>query len=634
MKKYYILTYYDNKEWDNLSTFLKEQKSDSKILTDNLVVNDLLNNQGFDISTFDELIPERGETVQEVYKNSKMWLEEYRNDFKSITYNDIKIFDVIDFKIFLQLHYLARIKKSIDEEEKPIIFIFKRFFPIFYAIKELIKSNQLEIGLIKKNKIEFFKNRENEKRKLTIVKISNFLNSSEYKSDIVKNTKMISNYAISLGIEKIKRKSSNDYKKNSEKIFKRIKKQIQETSNEINTFFFISGSREDLYIKPLKGIFERFLKENQKFFVVTNNLSTSIILSKNNIPHLNLDKDMKILSNQLKISEEGKTILENIDIILKNHQQLVGFTEIKNFLTEMIIEAHISLRFCEFLFSNFKPKNVYAGLDGEILENSALVLAKKNNVSGFSMLPSSTNPNPIIKEWFHAEKIFVAGTIDYNLLKNMGYDENQLIITGHPKYDFLKKISTHSAKNKLKKIFKYNLQKKIVLIAMSQWNKKDEIWMSDFIQFCNKNNYEIIIKIHPMYITSNNELSQNKINMIKKKCSKNNFLITYDFDIYNLIVASDLIITDFSNVGIEAILLKKSLLTVDFNENPWNYLQLNETGAAINIKNIQELKEISKNILEGKKIFKEKLDNIIDNYNFKNDGNASERIFKELKSNN
>ena len=107
---------------------------------------------------------------------------------------------------------------------------------------------------------------------------------------------------------------------------------------------------------------------------------------------------------------------------------------------------------------------MYAGLDGEILENSALVLAKKNNVSGFSMLPSSTNPNPIIKEWFHAEKIFFAGTIDYNLLKNMGYDENQLIITGHPKYDFLKKISTHSAKNKLKKIFKYNLQKKLFLL--------------------------------------------------------------------------------------------------------------------------------------------------------------------------
>ena len=354
MKKYFILTYYDNKEWNNLSTFLKEQNSEFKILTDNQVVFDLLNNQGLDISIFDELIPERGETVQEVYKNSKTWLEQYRNFFKFISYSNIEIFSIIDYKIFLQLHYLARIKKSIEEEEKPIIFIFKRFFPIFYGIKELIKSNQLEIGLIKKNKIEFFKSKEDEKKKLRIIKILNFLNSVEYKKNIVKNTKMISNYAISLGIEKIKRKSGNDYKKNSERIFKRIKNQIQETTNEINTFFFISGSREDLYIKPLKGIFERFLKENQKFFVVTNNLSTSIILSKNNIPHFNLDKDMKILSNQLKISEEGKIILENIDRILKNHEQLVGFTEIKNFLTEMIIEAYISLRFCEFLFSNFK----------------------------------------------------------------------------------------------------------------------------------------------------------------------------------------------------------------------------------------------------------------------------------------
>ena len=164
--------------------------------------------------------------------------------------------------------------------------------------------------------------------------------------------------------------------------------------------------------------------------------------------------------------------------------------------------------------------------------------------------------------------------------------------------------------------------------------KMMKIWMSDYIQFCNENNYEIIIKIHPMYINSNNEISENKINIITKKCSKNKYFITYDFDIYDLIVVSDLVITDYSNVGIEAVLLKKPLLTVNFNENPWDYLKLEETGASIEVKKIDKLKELSQKILDEKINKNENFQTIIENYNYKNDGKASERIFYKLTQQN
>lgn len=623
--KYIILNYFENKKWDYLFKYLQKYKKNYKIITDNIMIYELLEIEKYDISTLDETVPESGETVQQVYKNSKKWLEEYRSIFKDISFSNIEVFSIIDFKVFLQLHYLSRISKSIEQEKKPIIFILKRFFPIFYGIQDLLKSKDLELGIITKNKIELFNNENNTKNKLTKIKILNFLQSSNYRNNFLKNTKIIIKYALQLGIEKIK--VDSNYTKNLKNSFEKMKKK---TPNNINTIFFISGSREDLYIKPLNEIFKKFLDEKKEFIVITNNISTSIILSKNNIPHLNLDNDIRILLQQLKRSKEGKNIIDKLDTILINNTNTIGLKGIKNFLADLVLETCITIKFCEKLLINCKPKSIYAGLDGEILENTALVLAKQNKIIGYSMLPATTNPNPIIKEWFHAEKIFVAGTIDYKLLKNMGYEEKQLLITGNPKYDFLKKISSQDAKNKLKKVFDYDLQKKIILIAMSQWNENDEKWMSEYIQFCNENNYEIIIKIHPMYLTSNNELSEKKITIIKKKCYNNKYFITYDFGIYDLITSSDLVITDFSNVGIEAVLLKKPLLTVNFNLNPLDYIKLKETGAAIEIDDIEKLKEITKSILENKLYINKRFDSIIENYNYKNDGTASERIFQKL----
>ena len=122
--KYVILSYYENKEWGNLIGYLEKYRKDHKIITDNLFLSENLNQKEFDTSVMDELVPERGEIVQEVYKNSKKWLEEYRNAFKTISYKNFELFSILDFTFFRQLHYLARINKIIEKERKPVIFYF------------------------------------------------------------------------------------------------------------------------------------------------------------------------------------------------------------------------------------------------------------------------------------------------------------------------------------------------------------------------------------------------------------------------------------------------------------------------------------------------------------------------------
>lgn len=629
-----ILIYYENKKWDPFLDYLKKLDKPFRIVTDNISLSNLLKEKGYESSILDELVPERGEIVWEVYQYSKKLLEDYRTSFNSITQNNVKVFSCFDFPFLRQLHFLSRIKRAFEQEEKSTIFLFQRFFPIYFSIGKILKkAENLKIGLIRNGNIDFFANEMIAKKKIVKYRISSFLNSPNYKKKILKNTLHMGKYLVKSTYQKLKMKCGmNNYQnyliKNLQNIEKKILRSCQ---NKIEVIFFISGSREDLYIRPLDGIFEKLNNEKRGYLVITDNMSTSLVLTNKQIRHINLDRVIESLLNQLKISNEGKEILDAINTIIQKNPQLPGIIELKKYIYEKILESILTLKIVEFILSKSNPKSIYAGLDGELLENSAINLAKRDGISNFSMLPSLTNPHPIVKEWFHAEKIFLPGKLSFDMLKKLGYNENRLIIIGHPKYDFLKKISSEESRKKLKKEFNFDQKKKLITIAMSQWNEDDDKWMSDFIKFCNDNNFEIIIKIHPMYKMTNTELSTNKIESIKKLCTRNKFWITYDFDIYSLLSASDLVITDFSTAGIEAKLLGKPVISANFSSTPWNYLQLEETGAAITIKNIEELEKVSKKILEkGLEHNQKEIEATVNNYNFKNDGKASERIFKSL----
>ena len=73
--------------------------------------------------------------------------------------------------------------------------------------------------------------------------------------------------------------------------------------------------------------------------------------------------------------------------------------------------------------------------------------------------------------------------------------------------------------------------------------------------------------------------------------------IVYDeINLYTLLSGSDLVITEYSDIGYDAILLKKPMITVNFlNEDHSQFVEFHKSGASINIK---EYAHLEKTILE------------------------------------
>lgn len=641
--------YNQNNRWEELSNHIKKIPEPRQIITDSNALTEFLKKNGIDSSLLDEIVPEKGATVHEVDKFSKKILKEYSHIFHNVTFSDIEIINGIEYQFLRQLHLLGR-TKILLENKVNTIFIFERFYPIYFAIIKLSTNlgyeNNSEIKFLGDNKIEHMSSDNqgvlNYRNKFALTRSIRYLKSSSSSVSAVKRLKKIISFSLKIFsllskmlAYRILSVINIDF---SNSILKKIEKKIATLNlSHVDCTFFITASREDIYLKPLYSIFQEFIKRKSQYLVLTSDLATGTILSERNIPFVNLFEEVKLLIEEIKRSKEDQRIREQMEINFKQNSSILGINELFDFLLEEAYRCIATIIICEHVIKFVNPKSMFAAADGEMLENLAISVCRKYKIPSFSMLPAVVHTNPIMSEWFHADKISVYGIHALETLSTLGYNKERIVVTGNPKYDYFKSLEREKSKKFLEENYHIDSKKKVIVVGMSAWYNNDEVWMSDLIKFCSANDFELIIKIHPMYKFADNELSESKINAISKSCQKLKYLITYDIDIYVLLSGADLVITDFSNVGIEAVLLEKPLLIINFTNNTWQYLRLDKYGASIYIDGYWKLEKTLIEILkEGKHLFElEKgRERIIEQYNFGNDGKASERLFNLLTKDN
>jgi len=421
---------------------------------------------------------------------------------------------------------------------------------------------------------------------------------------------------------------------NSSIIIKNIEKKIKMQNSELktDTIFFITTTRADLYLKPWYPIFEKYKKEGKKFLIITSDLTTSLLLSQEKIQHINIFEEMKFLQGFLKNDNKVIEIKKNYDKSNLKKNPILGINAVFNDILNDTLRSMAIITICDFIIQKTDPHSLVAMSDGDMLECLSVEIAKKYHVPTFSMSPVLTNPHPILANWFHAEKIFIDGTKHSDVFTKIGYTKDRILLVGNPKYDSYCNIDITKTKNLLKTKYQVNNTKKLIVVAMSKWRKNDEIWMSNLIRFCNKNNFEIVIKVHPKYKAASYEISEKKIQGIKTKCSKLKFLITYDIELVELISGADLVVTDTSSVGVESVIARKPLISINFfNENYElaKTLRVDKYGAALYIEDYNKFEKLILEILnEGKHLeeLKKCQNSIAEWYNYSNDGNAAYRM--------
>lgn len=194
-------------------------------------------------------------------------------------------------------------------------------------------------------------------------------------------------------------------------------------------------------------------------------------------------------------------------------------------------------------------------------------------------------------------------------------------ITGQPRNDFifLNKKFYHD---------KIDINKKF--LYMPTWrNYEFDLFGEDFDvekinNFLRKNNGLLVIKIHP-----------NEVKKYKSKFNYNNIIFWDNRDIYPFLSNFDALITDYSSIYFDFLILDKPIIFTPFDLNKYLklnglYYKYNQITPGLKTKNWDEVMNGMQNVFDEIDSFKEERSLINRDFNRYQDNRSSERVFKEI----
>lgn len=206
------------------------------------------------------------------------------------------------------------------------------------------------------------------------------------------------------------------------------------------------------------------------------------------------------------------------------------------------------------------------------------------------------------------------------------YPEESVVVTGSPRYDVLARAN--EIFNREKTFEKLNLDKGKQLVVWMPYSHiltKDEN-KNDFSAIYNaiehlSDRVQFVIKRHPV------DCGKSVYSNIAKEMNIAPPLILKDIDTFELLYACDLMITEYSTTGIEAMILDKNVIVMSLRGVP-HYMPYVESGAALGVyKKENLLDNIKKVLYDGKtqKRLKKARKKFVYEHAYLQDGKATER---------
>ena len=640
-----LFFYTDTTDWSSILKHVDKFHESTLFVTNNYGLNDFFKNNNKNSFIVEELIPEYGPKAEEIWEEAKELRKQYKKIFKNFKIHNVEIFTGFEYYLIQHLAFLISIKKIL-ELKKNIVFVFEEFKPLYYAIKLEAKKIGYDctenILFLKNDKIEinpdFTNISTNNFSKQRAIRFMKKSFGEKYSQNKIKAILRFADRTLQFLIKSFifKIHSKNGKKDITHKILRSIDQKIKsnKTNSSYDSIFFITGVRDDLYLRPVIPVLEQLKLNKKSFNVITSDISTGLVLSKNKMSFSNMFEEVNILGNTIQNTPYGE-IIEEIEKELKDNNCLMGVNVLANDIISKTRRTISTIIIIEHILKKLKINSILLASSGEMLEILIAKIAKNHKISTISIVPGTANPRPYVSEWFSSSKICVSSKTIEEALIQVGYDKERLFVTGNPKYDYLKKLDVNKSKKKISEKYKINLTKKIIVIGMSRWHEDDHIWISKLIKFSNLNNIEIIIKTHPIYKIRENDLNKNKLEKIANLCSSSTYHVIEDIEMPTLLSASDLVLTDYSNTGIEAVLLEKPVISANISKEEWPDVQqrLEKYNSAVYVEDFSELIDTINNIFQKGEIFemlvhgRQKASEI---FNHSNDGKSAERVFKLL----
>lgn len=574
------------------------------IITDDICIKYDLEKNGYECRSLSEIFPDVDPISSKIYDLTVKKIEEYKVHLSSINYGTIPIFTIIEPILRDDLVLVNKFSFLLSKKQD-IIFIFRSPDYSLFLLNKLAREEDFET---------FHKSKINHISKNKITLISSFKEKTSFKKKLFLT-----------------------FNKNSEEnILKSIKDKIKFLKNQQKlTLFFLTPSTRYV-LNPIFSVVEQFQKNNISNHMISFDHTLVDELKKDNFSISDFSRESLVLSSIIQNNDDGKKLIDHILNIAKEKKlELIIF---ENFINPKIFNIFRFIAIFEItkiILQNTNTQSLVVAFDGNSMGNAITLASTILEIPSYSICSLAIINNPLTKFIYTADKILIYGTHGYDLLQKFEYPSNKIIITGNVMYEYFSEIDYEKCKDQINKLCNFDFDKPLIVLG-GRWYPNDENWISKFIKFCNHQNFNVLIKVHPLYLTTNTEIHQHMIQKIQELCHDLNFSIQIDISPSILLPAADLVITDESQLGVEAGLLGKPWITKNFHNDKERFL-FEMYGHLINSVHVTNYEDLEKTTLEiliekkHSKFIEQNKKELLKKFSNQNNDKSSEKIFSIIR---
>lgn len=340
----------------------------------------------------------------------------------------------------------------------------------------------------------------------------------------------------------------------------------------INIHFMMENKKYKKYIRVFEGEKKKELIKN--CFKLIGIKSLNIIYK---LRRVFKNKHRKVI---LLLTENSNHLTENLQALVKPLNELPS---------KMLIYCHDDIN-DKRISTYYKTTIMLAKSDIILIENytpilNILNLSKKTMIIqlwhagvgfkavGYARFGKQGSPHP----FFSSHRKYTYAIVDNNNLKDIykevfGLNEDKIKAYGMPRLDnYFNKENIIKTIKEIYTEYPYLKEKKIILFAptyrgATQDTAHYDINQLDFAllnNFCKKNNFLFIIKLHP-FIKEKVQINSAYSDTIKDFST---------YDINKLIYISDILITDYSSCVYEFSMFKRPIIYFRFDQEEYEYLR-------------------------------------------------------------
>lgn len=388
------------------------------------------------------------------------------------------------------------------------------------------------------------------------------------------------------------------------------------------------------HVTTMVLVIEKLKEKGVGFLIIANSNGAQKKLAEYGLKHVAFGS--YINSEIMKKVKKRKKFLKNKFEEIENKKSLEKITgltlpwiSIKNKFLSLIFWTIQEVEMLNYLIEEEKPSLIVVLNELEMFGRIVVGVAKSKEIPTLYIQHGAISRHPSYLPVF-ADKMATWGPQTKELLVELGSDHSRIEVTGCPAYD---RLLNWKVNERIYQILNLDKDKGIVVLATQpsgfEVKKEHSIRVIRGVISAMKNfpDKQLVLKLHPDEYGFMHERIIREMNAKNVRICKHR-LVSYKLNIFDVLKISDLLITQFSTTAIEAIILDKPVITINLTGKP-DVMPYAKSGAAIGVYKEEDIEKVIDDALNNKKVRDKLAENrkkFVYDFNFKNDGKASERV--------